>query len=225
MGQESQAAGVAAGTRTSHRWNEVPGSFDAVNARLIFPTSNQWGIPDLPASSYEPARLVAYNDRYACEHAPAGSAVHFFLDDYRFETCWTKPLRPLTRIARVGAALTPDFSVWTDMPPVMQMWQVYRSRWYGAWLTHHAIDVVPTVTWAGPSSYGFAFAGLTPGGVVAVSSVGTRRGRQARNLFAAGYEAMTGAVQPSRVLAYGGLPDGLTALAPFIEYPTRWEGR
>lgn len=35
-----------AGTRSSHRWAEPPGNFDSLNCRAIFPSSNQWGIPD-----------------------------------------------------------------------------------------------------------------------------------------------------------------------------------
>ncbi|GAA1564152.1 hypothetical protein GCM10009678_54060 [Actinomadura kijaniata] len=63
---------------------------------------------------------------------------------------WNKPERALTRLARVGAALTPDFSLWRDVPLVMQLWQVYRARWCGAWLLHHGIQIIPTVSWAGP---------------------------------------------------------------------------
>jgi Domain of unknown function (DUF4417) len=44
------------------------------------------------------------------------AAVHFFLDNYRFETVWTRPKRGLSRIRSVGAALAPDFSLWRDMP-------------------------------------------------------------------------------------------------------------
>jgi hypothetical protein len=149
--------------------------------------------------------LVAYTDRHAATIA-GPAAVHFFLDDYRFEVVWSKPERGLSRCRTVGAALTPDFSLWSDMPLVMQLWQTYRSRWCGAWLLHHGIHVIPTVSWSTPDSYRFAFAGLPVGSTVAVSTVGTRRDREARALFAAGFAAMLERIRPATVLVHGRPP-------------------
>lgn len=214
-------------TRSSHRWTEMPGNWDRLNTRALFPSSNPWGIPDLPQASYVPARLVAYSAR-AETIAVTGAgdaAVHFFLDDYRFETVWTKPERGLSRCLSVGAALTPDFSLWTNMPLAMQLWQVYRARWCGAWLLHHGIQVIPTVSWSTPDTYPFTFAGIAPGSVVAVSTVGTIRDPEARDLFAAGYAAMLEHLRPSQVLIYGTAPTCSVGDVPFRVYPTRWETR
>lgn len=213
-------------TRSSHRWAEMPGGFDRLNTRALFPSSNQWGIPDLPAATGEPARLLPYNARHAIAAARPGDAVHFFLDDYRFETVWTKPERGLSRCQAVGTALTPDFSLWTTMPRVMQQWQVYRSRWCGAWLLAHGVTVIPTVSWSTPDSYPFAFAGIAAGSVVAVSTVGVVRDREARELYAAGYAAMLERIQPSTVLSYGtALPTCTVGDVPVRVYPSRWAAR
>jgi hypothetical protein len=189
----------------------MPGNWDRLNLRALWSSTNEWGIPDLPVARLEPNWLVAYNDRRGVErnaaHRGTGqTAVHFFLDDYRFETMWSKPERGLSRCQIVGAALTPDFSLWTNMPMVVQLWQVYRSRWCGAWLLHHGIDVVPTVSWSTPDTYGFAFAGIPTGSVVAVSTVGVWRDPDARALFVQGYVAMLDRLRPSLVLVYGKPP-------------------
>ncbi len=223
-------------TQSSHRWAEMPGNWDRLNTRALFASDNAWGIPALPLARRVPARLVAYSDRRAIEHATAGpvtdsAAVHFFLDDYRFETVWSKPERGLSRCQRLGAALTPDFSLWRDMPRVMQQWQVYRSRWCGAWLLHHGVAVIPTVSWSTPDSYEFAFAGIPAGSVVAVATVGVCREREARELFAAGMSAMLERLAPSVVLVYGRPPteqvaaDIAAAGAALRCYPSRWDGR
>jgi hypothetical protein len=213
-------------TRTSHRWSEMPGNWDRLNTRALFATDNEWGIPTLPAARFEPARLVAYNNRHHCTAAGLGAAVHFFLDDYRFETVWSKPERGLSRCRTVGAALTPDFSLWSNMPRVMQLWQVYRSRWCGAWLLHHGVTVVPTVSWSTPDTYPFAFAGITPGSVVAVSTVGTRRDPEARQLFADGFTAMVDRLRPLTVLVYGSPPTEQVGAGTAVRcYPSRWDDR
>lgn len=210
-------------TRTSHNWTEQPGNWDRLNCRALYASSNEWGIPDLPTALTSPARLVAYNDKHACETPETGDAVHFFLDDYRFETVWSKPERGLARCQRVGTALTPDFSLWTTMPRAMQVWQVYRSRWVGCWLAHHGVQVIPTIGWSTSDSYEFAFAGVPTGSVVAISTVGVQHDPLARELFAEGYAAMLHHLLPSTVLAYGKLLPEMTGDTPVLRYPTRWE--
>jgi hypothetical protein len=222
---DAPAAESIDGTRTSHRWNDLPGSFDTVNARRIYSSANEYGIPDLPPATVIPAQLVSYSDRYACETAKPGTAVHTFLDDYRFEICWSKPQRPLSRLQRAGLALTPDFSLYTGMPAAMQLWQVYRSRWCGRWWTEHGISVIPTVSWSTPDSYRYAFAGLPACSVVAVSAVGVLRDRDALKLFEQGYWAMAETIRPTAVLCYGRLPAGCHLDIPAYEYPTRWNER
>ncbi|MEU9687142.1 DUF4417 domain-containing protein [Amycolatopsis japonica] len=213
------------GTRTSHRWATMPGNWDKLNCRALWPTDNLWGIPALPRATFEPARLVAYTDRHAAATAGPGAAVHFFLDDYRFEVVWSKPERGLSRCGSVGAALTPDFSLYRDMPLAMQLWQVYRSRWCGAWLLHHGVTVVPTVSWSTADSFDFAFAGIPPRSVVAVSTVGVWRDPVARGLFAAGYAEMLLRLEPALVLVHGKPPtEQVRGCTPIRSYPSRWDG-
>lgn len=212
-----------AGTRSSHRWKEPPGNFDRLNTRAIFPSGNEWGIPKLDGAKWTPARLVAYNERRRVETAGPDAAVHFFLDDYRFETMWTKPERGLSRVQHVGSALTPDFSLWRDMPLAMQLWQVYRSRWCGAWMAKHGVRVIPTISWSTAESYRFAFAGIAPRSVVAVSTIGVRDST-ARVLFDRGYAEMVRRLAPLQVLVYGSPPtEQLSGLADFRTYETRWK--
>ena len=214
------------GTRSSANWRSMPGNWDALNCRALFPSDNPWGIPDLPASTHQPARLVPYNARHqiASSHQDSDAAVHYFLDDYRFQVLWYKPNRGLLRPLAVGSSLTPDFSLWTNMPRAMQLWQVYRSRWCGAWMAHHGIRVTPTVSWSGPDTYDFAFAAIPAGSVVAVSTVGVIRDARARALFTEGYKAMTETIQPKHVLIYGKAPAQLVGFEHLVtSYPTRWD--
>ena len=52
-------------TRTSHRWQDRPGSFDALHATELFPSDNAPGIPCLAHISIEriPAWLAPYRTR------------------------------------------------------------------------------------------------------------------------------------------------------------------
>ena len=211
-------------TRSSHNWATMPGNFDRNNTHTLYTSSNQWGIPDLPRTTAAPLRLIAYNDRWKVENPQPGDAVHFFLDDYRFETMWTKPQRGLSRVMRAGIALTPDFSLWREMPLAMQLWQVYRSRWCGAWMHSNSVAVIPTLSWSTPPSYGFCFAGIAKNSTVAVSSVGIR-GAAATSSYLDGVQAMIDVLRPDYVLVYGRSlgEDTLFTSTPFEYFKTRWD--
>lgn len=206
-------------TRTSEKWHSKPGNFDKVNARAIFPSSNELGIPDLPQATLIPDRLTGYSDRSQLAQAQSGDAVHFFLDDYRFETMWSQPERSLSRVRQVKAALTPDFSLWTQMPIVMQQWQVYRSRWCGVWMAHHGINVIPTVSWSAPASFSFAFLGIPTGSVVAISTVGV--GQEAMPFFRRGLQEMIYQIEPAWILVHGRMLPALEGLN-VTQYPHKW---
>lgn len=220
-------AGQLGATRSSHNWENMPGNWGRLNTRALFDSDNSWGIPTLPLVDIVPDRLVAYNDRWACENAKPGDAVHFFLDDYRFETLWSRPNQSISRLKRVGVSLTPDFSLWREMPLAMQLWQVYRSRWCGCWMQFHGVPSIPTVSWSTSPSFDFCFAGIPKGSTVAISTVGVRDDNAKRS-FARGVEELLFQLEPGMVLCYGRLDEEQRALfyeraTPVKTYPTRWE--
>lgn len=214
-------------TRSSHNWKQMPGNWDTLNTRALFDSDNDWGIPTLPPVDIVPEHLVAYNDRYGCDTAKPNSAVHFFLDDYRFEALWSQPNRSISRLQKVGVSLTPDFSLWREMPLAMQLWQVYRSRWCGCWMQFHGVPAIPTVSWSTQESYSFCFAGIAKGSTVAISTVGVRDDNAKYN-FAHGVRQMLYDIEPTTVLCYGRLDGEQLALfdswpVPVKTYPTRWD--
>ncbi|AOE44414.1 hypothetical protein SEA_STROSAHL_1 [Gordonia phage Strosahl] len=215
------------GTRTSQYWQSQPGKFDVLNLRRTFESSNPHGIPDLQPTQFVPANLAAWNmPRHRDHAAVSGGALHFFLDDYRFETVWSSPERLLPRVKAVGAALTPDFSLWRDMPRAAQVWNIYRSRWCGAYWQSEGLTVIPTATWGTPDTYDFCFDGLPVGGSIAISSMGIRTSGEDQELFRMGLEQLVARTSPSTLIAYGKLRfcDGLD-LPEVREYPTFWDRR
>ena len=100
---------------------------------------------------------------------------------------------------------------------------MYRNRWLGAFWQEQGVTVIPAVSWALPPSYPFAFTGITPGSVVAVTARGLRN-RETRAWFTRGYHALVEQLQPSLVLVHGTLPAELGDLAPIHSYPATWRG-
>jgi hypothetical protein len=212
-------------TRTSHRWQAKPGSFDALRASRIFPSDNQYGIPHLqrtPAGRI-PAWLVPYRQRIQANKPLDDGAVHFFLEDYRFETVWNRPYKALEALAPYKMLLTPDFSLYRDWPLMLQMWNVYRNRWCGRFWQEHGFTVIPTVSWSTSKSYDFCFLGVPRRSVVAIGAVGVRLDQVLEyDLFMDGFCEMVGRLEPAVVLSYGPTPAACRELVEVVTYPTRW---
>lgn len=188
------------GTKSSHRWAVPPYNHDRLHGDMIFLSENRWGLPDLPAVDCVPVRLIAFSDSRG---SPEPGVVHFFLDDYRFETVWTSPFRSLARLQRLGQVLSPDFSLWPQMPLAMQLWQVYRSRWMGAFWTMAGLTVIPTVQWA---AGGGGEPGVQPAGAAAALDAGAEpdglQGAGAGGIRA-GLELVLEELKPERLLVCG----------------------
>jgi hypothetical protein len=211
-------------TRTSQRWSTRPGSIDTTKADRVFSSSNPYGIPDMQHTPLQsvPKWLAPYRTRIRSAQLPDDGAVHFFLDDYRFESCWSHPLKALRYLADFRTVLTPDFSLYADMPLAVQIWNTYRNRWLGCYWQSLGYSVIPTVSWSTPNSLDFSLCGIPTRSLVALSTVGIRE-PLAQYHFDIGYRAMLNQLRPSRVLIYGRLTEDLAELCSTIAYPTRWD--
>lgn len=180
-----------------------------------------------------PEFLVPYRQQVRSKEPPgeAEVAVHFFLDDSIFEPTWNRPPKGLQYVSKFGFALSPDFSLYGVFPPVLQMYNVYRSRWVGRYWQEQGVGVIPSVSWSDERSYDYCFSGIPWGQPVAISTVGvghkgeTERTRRARNLFRAGYEEMVRRIEPALVLLYGEVSlerFGIEGGPPVKTYPSRW---
>ncbi|MBK8900274.1 MAG: DUF4417 domain-containing protein [Anaerolineaceae bacterium] len=212
-------------TRTSHRWQSQPGNFDRLHAGQLFPSDNQYGIPTLQHTpvSQIPAWLVPYRQRIRVIELRDDGAVHFFTDDYRFETVWNRPCKALEALAPYQMALTPDFSLYRDWPLMLQLWNTYRNRWCGRFWQEEGYSVIPTISWSTVVSFDFCFLGVPRRSLVAVSAVGINLDAPLEyRLFVDGFVEMVRRLEPQVVLSYGRLPAACHELVEVVSYPTRW---
>lgn len=144
-------------TRSSRNWQRLPGGFDPLHIRRRhYASSNPWGFPDLLPQDFSlphPLPMRSYRERDDSGQRHAAALCHFFLDDYRFESVWTKPDTALNRLHGFYGALTPDFSLYADWPLAVQQWNHYRRQWLGRYWQRHGLRVIPTVNWSTPESF------------------------------------------------------------------------
>ena len=94
--------------------------------------------------------------------------------------------------------------MYLEMAPVMQLYNVFRNRWCGAYWASKGIRVIPTVNWGDESTFDFCFKGIEKGSVVAVStymaSEHDNRCDQ-KEWFMAGYNEMLRRIERRKLFA------------------------
>jgi hypothetical protein len=128
------------------------------------------------------------------------SIVHFFLDDYKFESIYNNPEKKIEVLRKFKAVLTPDFSMFVEMPIALQLFATFKNRWTGAYLQQQGIKVIPTVRWGDLTSFNFCFDGIEKDSIVAVSTIGIKN---QKSHFLLGYNEMLSRIKPSKIICYG----------------------
>ena len=149
--------------------------------------------------------LIGFDKTSTDEQKHNARMVHFFLYDYRFECVWEKPDTVLEKLRPYRAVLSPDFSMYLEMAPVLHLYNVFRNRWCGAYWASQGLRVVPTVNWGDETTFDFCFAGIEKGSVVAVStymaSAHDNRCDQ-KEWFLTGYREMLRRIEPEKIICY-----------------------
>lgn len=126
--------------------------------------------------------------------------IHFFTYDWLFDNVYEKPELAMEKLSQYYAILSPEFSLYWDMPKALQIYSTFKNRWCGAYFQKNGMTVIPTVCCAGSDSYEFCFDGIEEGSVVAVS---TYCRKDYKNEFLKSYNKMIEVIKPSAVICYG----------------------
>ena len=168
-------------------------------------TNDFWQMPTIRNDNFIPSDLIGFN--YAKTNKDKDCGVHFYVDDYQFERIWNYPEKYVEILSAYDCILSPDFSLYMDMPMPMKIWNIYRSRQIGAYYQQKGIKVIPTISWAEPETFEFCFKGIPEGSVVSVSTIGVKENKQALQIWRDGMAEMMKQINPSAVIVYGGKLD------------------
>lgn len=158
-----------------------------------------------PEKVYEMPELIGFN--YAKSgKAIEGKGCHFFLSDYQFERVWRNPNAYIENLKKFRLVFSPDFSLYTDFPKAMQIYNHYRKHWLAAYWQSLGMTVIPTVGWSDSDSFDWCFDGEPHHSAVAVSSVGTQANSGSKQKFLDGYSEMLKRLEPETVIFYGSVP-------------------
>jgi len=169
--------------------------------------SAQHEFPLLSKSEAKPARAIPFDK--ASRLIDHDQWIHFFIYDRYFECVWNNPKQYLPLFKRFSGVITPDFSLYRELPLIMQSWNTYRGRAIGYWLQINSIPIIPNVRWGDERTYAFAFEGLEQGGTVAVSTNGCIQSKEDRSYFKKGLEKMIEVLSPETIINYSYTPNDI----------------
>lgn len=170
-----------------------------------FYTEGFYQMPKLDPVAYIPKDLIGFN--YMLTSDDYESGVHFYVDDYQFERIWNQPNTYLERIQDFDCMLTPDFSLYQEMPIAMKIWNTYRSRLIGQIAQRLGIIVIPTVSWCERQTFDFCFDGLPKRATLSISTIGVKQEEYNFSLWKDGVDEMIKRLEPKTLLIYGGKVD------------------
>lgn len=163
--------------------------------------------PCVKPEGHVPNKMVPFSQAISC--TDVDQWVHFYEDDVRFERIWNNPLKYLPILKRFRGVISPDFSLYRDMPLVMQQWNTYRGRAIAHWLQENGISVIPNIRFADRRSYAFCCDGISKGGTIAIGSHGCIKLKRERNYFVQGLDFVVNKLQPAMIVIYGTVPEDM----------------
>ena len=179
---------------------DVYRSYLIANAKL----STLFEMPILEGVDYKPNRAVPFDKIRNTMNFDQW--VHFYIEDRKFECLWRNPKQYLGLLKKFNGVLTPDYSIYHNMPLPMQIWNAYRNRAIAFWLQNNGIKIVPNIRWGKEATYGFAFEGIRQGGTVAVGTSGCLRYNIDKFYFKKGLREMVKTIRPAAIVCYSRMP-------------------
>ncbi len=164
-------------------------------------------IPCLKSEMQLPNKMISFSKSIGNKYHDMW--VHFYEDDASFERLWNIPHKYLPILKRYRGIISPDFSLYRDMPLVMQQWNIYRSRALAHWLQENGVPVIPNVRFGDERTYETACLGIPKHSAIAVGSHGCIKVNREREYFKSGLDYVIDKIQPPAIVVYGAAPDSV----------------
>lgn len=174
-------------------------------SKFLFDGIGDYEIPLIRKDDITFDDFIGFNFAKSCKNSK-DKCLHFYLDDYQFTRLWNRPNNYINLISQFSCVCSPDYSLYTDFPKAIQIYNHYRKHWLAAYWQLHGIKVIPTINWSDKDSFAWCFDGEPKNATVTISSVGTQNDKIKRLLFLQGYDEMMKRLEPKKIIFYGEIP-------------------
>lgn len=148
-----------------------------------------------------PTLLVSVDELSGCPFAHAWA--HSFVEDLILERVWNTPGVFVRQMRKFKGYLSADFSMWLDMHPAEKYYNAFRNHALAQFAQNHGIPTIMTLSWAGYDTFDYAFDGIEPEGIYAVSNIGANKDFISRKMFRAGLHEAIRILNPAGLIFMG----------------------
>ena len=172
---------------------------------LIFGAElSEFGFPILPAVNVSPTDTIDFRESLSRTLSNyANKSVNFYLHDEKFESVWNSPDRYIDHFRAFDCILGLDYSIDTQMPLVMQMWNKYRNHALDYYFSHSGIRVIPNINILPEQCWPWCWQGLPEQSTLCCSTNGRVKSKAARLEFCRCFAEMERQLNPFRVILVG----------------------
>ena len=167
----------------------------------------KYEFPFISDSGIIPEKLLPFDKAMANKNY--AQWVHFYIHDKEFERIWNQPNKYLEILKRYEGIITPDFSLYRDMPLSMQIWNTYRNRAIGYWMKKNGVSIIPNFSWGDERTYEFCFDGIEKRSIVAIGTHGTAKRKLDRYYLEQAVDRLLEKIEPRHIVIYGTVYDKL----------------
>lgn len=137
--------------------------------------------------------------------------------DIRFRDLLTCTKNCLPEISKYAGFISPDNSLYFDMPLALQITNVYLNRQIGYFIQQQGVYVIPNIRWGDERTYKrilpnerpIAFLGAEKHSIYSIGTYGCCRSAKEKYHLREGLRSMIIELEPVIILVYGPIPDSI----------------
>lgn len=191
-----------------HYYNSAPPRCKDVFRAFLVENAEFDGIFEIPVirtSNLLPQKLITFSKAKSSKDYDAW--VCFYEHDEAINCFWNSPKTYLPLLKNFKGVISPDYSLYYDMPFAQQIESTFKGRALGFWLQDNGIEVIPNVRWGDTRSFELACMGVEIGKTIAVGTHGCIKTIDDKKRFIAGFDYVVEKLKPETVIVYGRDPN------------------
>lgn len=205
------------------RYTRYSTANDVMKEFLIYGAElTDMGFPILPAVNCYPEDSIDFQSslsRTLKGHKKLN--VNFYIEDYKIQCLWNNIDKYINHLSYFESVCGLNYSIDTQMPLVMQMWNKYRNMALDWYLTLQGIAVIPHVTVMPYKGREWLLDGIPKHSALSCSTIGKIRSKSAREEFCQGFYEMCEKLEPTRVVIVGMIPDEMDSPVEIVNLDNR----
>jgi len=183
---------------TGDRKNDIFKLYRIDGATLV----GEYEMPQLKATQFVPKHVIGFNEIKSVSN-PANFWVDFYIDDTLFSCFLNQPKRYFNWLKKFKGVVTPDISMYPQMPRSKRINNCYEARAMAYYLQSEGFDIVPVATWAAVDDLQWSFDGLPSCASISISNNGCLKNNYSRGLFIEGVQELQRIKNPSNIIVCG----------------------